>query len=431
MQMSKAMNLKYGKGEINCEFDQQWKLLEAKAPHLHTSDALDKALHRSNFGVNLSEFVKDKKRITVIVPDQTRKCRLDYILPKLVKQLEECHVDRFQCTILFANGTHNPQCEETQRQLVGEEIFSSMKVLNHSALSNDVVYLGTTSRGTHVSINRLVAESDGVIAVGPVMHHYFAGFGGGPKLLVPGTAHQTTILENHRLTLTKNGTFHSNCTEGTLNGNPVYEDIVEAIRWCPPTWYLGLVSDDNDNILFAESGDIIPTHSSIAAKVATNFEVGIQKQADLVIVSAGGYPRDLTFIQAHKTIRHACAAVKDGGVVLCLAECPEGIGSSTFLDWFRYSSSHEMSQKLIESYTLNGHTVLSLQTRVEKAAIILISSLPHEIVKKMRLIPASTFEEGLTIARSRLHDTFMTFVLPFGATTVPRLHFGSNEKSLS
>jgi lactate racemase len=397
-----------------CPFEGNWQFLQTASPEYNKGDVIEDALTKSGNGKSLSEFVNEKKRFAILVPDQTRKCRLDFILPKLFKHLKSYGIHRSQRTILFANGTHSGKNQEIMRELVGDDIFQSVKIVNHSSISSDVVYLGTTNRGTKVSLNRLVAESEGVIAIGPVMHHYFAGFGGGPKLLVPGTAHQETIFNNHKLTINNNGNFESKCAEGVLDGNPVYEDIVEAVRMCPPTWYLGFVMDEKDNFLFAESGDTILTHRRLSAMASKTFEVEIEKPADFVIVSAGGYPRDITFIQTHKTIHHACAVVKQGGVVLCLAQCAEGIGSSTFLDWFKYSSSDDIAKHLVANYTLNGHTALALQQKTEKATIILISSLPHKDVEKMRLIPAANIEQGIAIARSKLENDFETYIMPHG-----------------
>lgn len=368
---------------------------------------------------SLRAFLRGKKNVTLIVPDKTRKAALPLVLPGIIRILEEGGYERGELKLLFALGTHHPLTPNEQSDLLSKEIYDRLHPQNHDPHALDGLRLGETKRGTPVVLNRHAALADGIIAIGPVMHHYFAGFGGGPKLIVPGVAGHATITANHRLTLMNDGVFNPHCTEGRLDGNPVYEDIVEAVRFCPPAWLLGYILDDDARFHYAQAGDIIEVHKAIAMKAAA-YEVDVPAPADLVIVSAGGYPRDITFIQTHKALHHACAIVREGGVVVCLAACEEGIGSSTFLPWFRFGSSRELSRELIREYTLNGHTALALRRKTEHATIILVSALPRDHVSAMGMVPACSLEEALRLARKFQPSIASVHVLPRGAMTVPR-----------
>ncbi|NOY06824.1 MAG: DUF2088 domain-containing protein, partial [Chlorobi bacterium] len=185
---------------------------------------LNAALEHPVSSPTLPEFLNGSHRVTVLVPDKTRYCMLDRILPLVLHRIHECGIARRDVTILIANGTHMPQSGEQRRAMLGGEICDAYTVVEHRARAEeDCVYAGTTRYGTDVKLNRVVVEADRVVVVGTVVHHYFAGFGGGPKMFLPGVSAYSTALENHRRTLLPGGAFHPGCRDGTLDGNPVAE----------------------------------------------------------------------------------------------------------------------------------------------------------------------------------------------------------------
>ncbi|MFQ5799088.1 MAG: lactate racemase domain-containing protein, partial [Bacteroidota bacterium] len=280
--------------------------------------------------------------------------------------------------------------------------------------------LGTTERGTPVTIHQAVTNADKVLVVSEVNHHYFAGFGGGAKTVMPGVAAYDSIVQNHRLTLTGDGDFHPLCFDGNLEGNPVYEDIVDAVQFYPPIFFVGVILNEDGDIFHAIAGDIIQAHRREALIADGYYSIPVRELADMVILSAGGYPQDVNFVQTHKSIQHAYYAVKRGGVILCVAECGEGIGSETLLDWFRFHDRKDMAKNLLNQYTLHGHTALSLQKKLDSVHVVLLSSLPSESVTRMRMVPVLTPAEAIQVAESFLAPAYTCYVLEDGGKGVPR-----------
>lgn len=285
----------------------------------------------------------------------------------------------------------------------------------------ETLYLGTTRFGTDVKINRRIAGADKIFATGTIVHHYFAGFGGGAKLLLPGVAAHSSALQNHRRTLTENGEFHPNCRDGATQGNPVYEDIIDAVRFYPPVFYFAALVNQDRKIFDGVCGDLTEAHLAGAKKIDSLYKTGIKEKADLVIVSAGGYPTDINFIQSHKSLQHAYYAAKNNGVIICLAACDQGIGNSMFLDWFRFSSDEEMREALLRNYSMNGHTALSLKNKTKKVRIIFISELDPGDVELMGMIPVSDMFEAYAVAKKYLPHDHTTYFMENGPQCIPEI----------
>ncbi len=390
-------------------------------PNRDVDHLLRAALDQPLSSVTLGEYLKRGAPVTIVVPDKTRLSGISTVLPLVIRFLHERGVPRQAVRILFANGTHGPQTDEEKRSIVGDAVVESYPVFDHDPHDEKgLTKIGRTSGGTDVRINTLAAESPVVIAIGAVIHHYFAGFGGGPKLIVPGIAAYSTALQNHRKTLTGEGDFHPACREGVLDGNPVYEDIVEALRLCSPVFFIGTILDPEGNISEIVAGDPIEAHRAGAAIVDRIARVPIRRKTDVVIVSGGGYPKDITMIQAHKAIHHAFEAVREGGRIICCAECRDGIGSATFMKWFEIPTIAGMQEELVRNYTLNGHTALSLRKKLGHTTIDFVSSLEPATVRAMGMIPAAGLDSALAGALASAPSPTMT-VIENGAACLPTL----------
>jgi len=416
-----TFSLPYGDGVLSFTLPDTVSVHVVRPPRSivlpDVEESLTRALDHPLSSVSFDEYLQRGSPVTIIVPDKTRQSGISTLLPLVLRRIHhQRQIPTGSIRILFANGTHGPQTEQEKRAIVGDAVYESYPVFDHNPHDeNGLIPEGRTARGTEVRINALAAESPVIIALGAIIHHYFAGFGGGPKLIVPGIAAYSTALQNHRLTLTKNGDFNPQCRDGNIDGNPVYEDIVEAVRLCPPVFFIGILLDTEGNITDIVAGDPIEAHRSGSKRADRQFRVTIQGKTDLVITSGGGYPRDSTMIQSHKALHHAYEAVRDGGVILCCAECRDGIGSSTFMKWFGYSSITAMQHELVNHYTLNGHTALALQKKLTTTKIIFISKLDPTLVRKMGMIPASTFDDGVTLAFDRNNVSSVTVIENGGA----------------
>ena len=341
----------------------------------------------------LEEYLKEKSKILLVVPDGTRPCPLPEILPIIVESIQR--LSHASIRIVVANGTHTPMTTGSLRQHVGAQIFDHLQIIQHNAYSKDMVEVGKTRRGIQVAINPILLDCEAILVVGPVQHHYFAGFGGGPKLIIPGLAALETTIQNHRLAISENGRLHPECREGIIDGNPVAEDICEAISLCPPVLHLGLILDERGQVIDVLAGDLQKTHRRLARKYHRAHLHIVNEQRPLVIASAGGEPRDCNLIQAHKGLHRASRLVKSEGMLVYFAECKEGIGSETFLPWFDFSSASKMASELTRNYTLNGHTALVMKEKTERIKIILVSDLPIETVSKMGMTPIMPVQSNL------------------------------------
>ena len=368
-------------------------------------------------GFTFSEFpasVEDS--LCIVIPDQTRKCRLDFILPLVLKRCEAAGIRRESITLLIAYGTHQQCSEEELERLVGPEIIRNYRILHHDSRdAAGLVPAGTTTRGTEVRVNRAVLKVDAVLLIGGVTEHYFAGFGGGPKLLVPGCACYETIRQNHSLSIDPAVPgMHPGCFEGNMDGNPVQEDIREAVELVrrAAAWggdfTLQVVLDRKGKIGFAAAGELYAAHDAACKEFQRRYaRAGAGRRSaaggyDLVVAGCGGHPKDLSFIQAHKRLRQAARAVREGGVILFAAECRQGIGSETFLSMFEHGGIEEMHRAVAEDYVLNGTTALSVGQVTRRAEVYLYSELPDETVRTMGMTPSGSVDEALQSLRGLL-----------------------------
>ncbi|CUT05624.1 Nickel-dependent lactate racemase, partial [Candidatus Kryptonium thompsonii] len=359
----KKVKLKYGKTELEIELPEHAEILtpKLKPPDQDELEILNTALDNPIDSQKLENFLQKDDKVLIIVPDKTRKSRVDFILKSILTRIKNDNIK-----FLFANGTHAKQTENEKREILSDEIYDKFEVFENDAWSDDFIYFGKTKFGTEVFLNKLVSEADKILLIGSITHHYFAGFGGGAKLLVPGVASYKTAIQNHKLTLTQDGDINPNATNLKLEGNPVYEDIIEAFKLCRlKVVHLGVVLDETDKIVGAFFGDVIQSHKAGADFVNKFFTIPVNKKFDVVISSAGGFPKDVNFIQAHKSIHHSHYILKEGGYLFSFIECRDGIGSKTFLDWFKFKNPGEMKKHLLENYSMNGHTALSLQNKLK------------------------------------------------------------------
>jgi nickel-dependent lactate racemase len=274
-----------------------------------------------------------------------------------------------------------------------------------------LVQLGTTSFGTPVLFNRRVLAADVKILTGRIVPHYFAGFSGGRKALIPGVAGFRTILANHRLTLGPTDGIHPRVAPCSLEGNPVHLDMVEGARLARPEFCLNTVFDAHDRMVHAVAGDFEAAHEEGCRLAAALLRLSLPESVDAVITSAGGHPYDYNFMQSLKAVFNIQDIVRPGGAVLWLAECPSGINPG-FLPWAEIESDEELDAAIRRRYALTGHNSLMLRALVRKAQVALVSTLPPEVVGKLGLHPVASLEEGLQWLLQRFDGDFTYAVVP-------------------
>jgi nickel-dependent lactate racemase len=421
-------SLAYGQTAIDVTLPDGQTPQMLRAPHLAALEQpearLLKAFDHPIQSPPLSQLLRPQERIVIVIPDKTRACGARIFLPVLTKYLNQTGIPDANICIVLANGSHGSHTSAEIEQIVGRQIADRICVTEHDSKDEaQLAYVGRTSRNTPVYVNKRIMAADKIIVAGTVVRHYFAGFGGGPKMIVPGCAGDATIRHNHALTVaTESGAIDPRCRSGNIVGNPIQEDIREAMAEIAVTFLLDTIMNEDGRIAEVFAGELSAAHAAACDYVDSKFRCRIDQRYDLVIASCGGFPKDINFVQAHKTIYNAFQAVREGGVLIILAECAQGIGSDALLHWFRYQNASDMSEALRSAYRLNGTTALSIREKARLAHIVLLSALPPGVVKSMNITPAGTFAEAVAVAAKWLPQNYSTCILPNGSITTPWLN---------
>jgi len=367
--------------------------------------------------------IKPGERVVIVTSDITRYTGSEIYLPLLVERLGRAGVSDSQITIVIALGIHRRQTEAEHRKIVGT-LHGRIRVMDHDCDDpGKLVMLGVTGNGIEVEINRTVAEADHVILTGTIGFHYFAGFGGGRKSLLPGVASRRSCMASHFSVLNPGEGTGKNphASTGVLDGNPVHQAMMDACAMLEPLFILNTVLSPDKRILAAFAGDWRDAHATGCSYYAREFSFAIGEKSDLVVVSCGGFPKDINLIQAHKSMEYAGQALRDGGVMILLAECRDGYGNGTFFNWFRFAGLDAFEAELRKHYEINGQTAYSLLQKALRYRIILVSRLPDEEVRTMRMTPAKDLYEALELAEEWLPEEYSAYIIPEGGTVLPVL----------
>jgi nickel-dependent lactate racemase len=416
--LKKNFSLKYGNEIINFSLPENFQVEFLNLKNLPPIKDISKILKESSLPF-IEKFKKNEK-VSIIVSDKTRVTGAKFFLNPLKYLLNSKGIKDENIQIVFAIGTHTPHTEREQIEIIGEEIAKNIKFFDHNCFSKNS-YLGKTKSGTEIYINEEVLNSERIILTGSVTFHYYAGFSGGRKSILPGISSYKTVCQNHSLILNPEGSgMHPFAKRGILKNNPVHLDMVETAKKLKVDFILNTVINEENQISQIFIGEIFKTHLLACNFVQENFGVKIKEKADLIIASCGGFPFDINFYQSHKAIDNLYTGVKEGGVIILLAECREGLGSEKFKEWIENNNSlKEIEKKLRVKFEVPGHTTYSLLEKAEKFNIIVISTLPEKILKKMKMKKVENIEEGISLAKKILGDKIKTYIVPKAYLTVP------------
>ena len=286
----------------------------------------------------LHEIVKAGDKVAVVASDITRAwVRFDIFLPHIFNELNGAGVPDSDIVLIAALGAHRINTLEEHITVYGQEVVDRVKIVqSYAPIAEDFTYIGTTSRGVPVSINKEILNADKVILTGGIVYHLMGGFGGGRKSVLPGVAGYATIQGNHSFCLHENvgkGT-NPNCVSGKLDGNPMNEDMLEIAGMVNPDFIFNVTQTAEGKFARFFAGHWLTAWLEGCKTVEEIFGVHIKEKADLVIASAGGYPKDINLYQANKTMDNAVMACKDDGVVILLMELPDINEPPDFSGWF-------------------------------------------------------------------------------------------------
>jgi nickel-dependent lactate racemase len=422
----------YGKTEVCARIPTQnfLGLIEPKEKSA-VPDAkaeIERALKEPLGSKRLSEIVRSEHKVAIVVDDATRPTPSHLLVPPILDELGLAGVKDEQVTVIFGCGTHKAVTHEEAARLLGEEVLKRVKAISHDCKAQDLVYAGTTQKnGNKVYLNKVFAEADVKILTGDIGFHYYAGYGGGRKSILPAVSGEETIKYNHAMIL------HPNARTGVLDGNPIHEDMVEAAKLAKVDFILNVVTNSKCEIVKAFAGDLEQVFYEGVKVVDEMYRVTVERKADIAVVSPGGYPADVNLFQSYKGVDSALEVVKRGGVIVLVAECPDGHGNQVFYDWMvKFSDIKAVEREIKRNFVLGGHKAYYLLKALQNHQIILVSSMPDYYATNIfKLKTARAVNDALSEAFKLCGKNAKVWVMPYGNFTHPEVKMADEQANQS
>ena len=362
----------------------------------------------------LREIVRPGEKIAVVTSDITRPMPTYKVMPALLDELYAAGVRAEDITLVFALGSHRRHTDEEREKLAGERAWNEIACVDSDPA--DCVHMGVTAAGTPVDITRAVAEADRRICLGNIEYHYFAGYSGGAKAIMPGASTRDAIQSNHSMMV------RPEACAGALDTNPLRMDIEEAGKICGIDFILNVVLSEHKEIIRAVAGHPVQAHRAGCAFLDRLYLKELPRGADIVLVSQGGAPKDLNLYQTQKALDNARHAVNPSGVIVLIGSCKEGLGEKVFEEWMTKSESPQaMIERIGRDFQLGGHKAAAIAMTLEKADIYLVSDLEPDFVQSIFLTPQPSVQQALDAAFEKLGPDATVLAMPYGGSTLPRI----------
>ena len=366
----------------------------------------------------LSELAEGKKRITLVTSDHTRAMPSKITLPLLLKEIRRGN-PQAEITILIATGLHRKTTKEEMRSMFGDEIVERERILVNDAYQEDAFkFVCALPSGAELWVNKEALECDLLITEGFIEPHFFAGFSGGRKSILPGICNYTTVNENHSYKAIASPYAFA----GSLEKNPIHIDMLAAARAVHVQFIFNVALDSEKRIIAAFSGDLQQAHEA-----GVQYVRGVAQNApvvgDIAITSNGGYPLDQNLYQSPKAVATAAACCKEGGVIIMCCSCVDGIGGSNFAELITRGSAEQIDQFLSSippKETISEQWCAQIYARIlNRFKVILVSDfLDHDVIRKANMIPAASADEALALAYSIMGQDARVVVIPDGVSVL-------------
>lgn len=414
----------YGKESLSCEIpDDRLQGVLTSALHDYVPEAdqyelVERALANPIGTPPLCELAQGKHRIVLLASDHTRPVPSRAMIPPMLRELRRGNPDA-DITILIATGCHRGTTREELCAKFGEEIVAREKIAVHDCDEASFVEVGTLPSGGMCTLNRLVMDADLVVAEGFIEPHFFAGYSGARKSVLPGVASRQTVLANHCSEFIASPAART----GILQGNPIHRDMVWAARRARLAFIVNAVINARKEAVYAVAGDMEAAHEAGCAFLSGLCRVKA-KPADIVITTNGGYPLDQNIYQAVKGMTAAEATVRRGGVIVMLARSEDGHGGEGF---YHQMADEPDMEKTLAQFLRRGRDETvpdQWQTQIfirvlQKASVIYVSDAPDEMVRALHMTPAHSMEEALRLAEARLGNPCATVTaIPDGVSVI-------------
>ena len=415
----------YGKEKIGFGFgDELVAVLEPSInsyiPEADGGELVRRAMASPIGSPRLSELAKGKNKVVIIASDHTRPVPSGLIIPPMLAEIREGN-PQADITILIATGCHRGTTKDELVAKFGEEIVKNEKIVIHDCDEHGMlVNIGTLPSGGECVINRLAAEADLLVSEGFIEPHFFAGFSGGRKSVLPGVAGRRTVLSNH----CSEFIAHPRARTGIIEGNPIHADMLRAAKRAKLAYIVNVVLNAEKDVIYAVAGDPEAAHGK-----GTDFLFSLcgadAVDADIVITTNGGYPLDQNMYQAVKGMTAAEATVRRGGVIVMLAESGDGIGGDHFYHQLADEPDIEKTMALFLSRSRDETVPDQWQTQIllrilGHASVIYFSEMPDEVVEKMHMIPAHSLGEAIDKAKGLVGNGAKIAAIPDGVSVMVR-----------
>ena len=362
----------------------------------------------------LRELVHPGEKVAIVTSDITRPMPTYKVMPPLLDELYAAGVRREDITLVFALGSHRKHTDAERRKLAGDRAWNEIACVDCDPA--DCVHMGVTEAGTPVDITRVVAEADRRICLGNIEYHYFAGYSGGAKAIMPGVSTRDAIQSNHSMMV------RPEACAGALETNPLRMDIEEAGRICGIDFIVNVVLSEHKEIIKAVAGHPVASHRAGCRFLDRIYLKLLPQAADIVLVSQGGAPKDLNLYQTQKALDNARHAVKQGGIIILIGSCREGLGERVFEEWMTRSASPEaMIERIGRDFQLGGHKAAAIAMTLQKAKIYLVSDMEDDFVRSIFLTPQPSVQTALDRAFAELGSQATVLAMPYGGSTLPRI----------
>lgn len=424
--LTREFMLPYGKETLKAQIEEEHLAgvllseLHSYVPEKSGTELVQEALEQPIGSPRLCDMAVGKKNIVIISSDHTRPVPSHIIMPLLLAEIRKGNPDA-DITILISTGLHRLTTVEELEGKFGKEITDKEKIIVHDCDNHEMTHLGKLPSGGNLIINKLATDADLLVAEGFIEPHFFAGFSGGRKSVLPGVASRETVMYNH------NSTFIADpyARTGVIENNPIHNDMLYAARAARLDFIVNVVIDAEHDPIFAVAGDCDLAHRVGREFLASKCQVDA-KPADIVISTNGGYPLDQNIYQSVKGMTAAEATVKEGGVIIMLSKATDGHGGKSFHETFRDERDlNRMMQTFLErkpEETIVDQWQSQIFARVLlKANVIFVSSCDDQLVEDLHMIPAHSMEEAMKKAKEIVNkEDYKVTVIPDGVAVIVR-----------
>lgn len=424
--MKQKISLKYGNKKFKLDIKEK-KIKDIintnNIKKIELESIIKDALVNPTSSSRLKEIVNPGETVTVVISDITRSWQqIDKMLSFIIAELQSGGIKLNNINVLAATGSHRFHTKAEIKTLLGK-YYGKINFVDHNGENKENLrYLGDTSYGTPVWINKLALETDRLVLTGGIVFHDLAGFAGGRKSILPGIAAYESIMKNHSLSLSeKEGEgIKDTVANNHLEDNPVNLDMLEAAKMLDVDFIFNVIPDSDGGIAAAVAGDIFEAHQKGTKICKEFFGIELEEKADLVFASCGGYPKDINLYQASKSLVNAAQAVKKGGYLILLAECREGIGHSEVEEIIQnYSNNFDRERALRSNFTISRYTGYLITKRIEDINLILVTELEKEILDNTNIRVVKNLDEAFKIIKSEFDQLPQSYIMPAAANTLP------------